>query len=70
MWTNDALFILYECQEIARTHGYEVGRNFLIFRITKILESISKKAIEAHVTNLFLEVCVNDRDGKPIQLID
>jgi ubiquitin-activating enzyme E1 len=36
--------------------------------LTKVLESISKKPMDSHVTCLILEMCVNDRDGEDVEV--
>jgi ubiquitin-activating enzyme E1 len=36
--------------------------------LTKVLEMISKKPVDKHVTCLILEMCVNDRDGEDVEV--
>jgi ubiquitin-activating enzyme E1 len=36
--------------------------------LTQVLETISKKPLDPHVTCLILEMCVNDRDGEDVEV--
>lgn len=38
------------------------------FRISQVVELVSKKPLPSHVTNLVLEICVNDKDGEDVEV--
>ncbi|TPX30935.1 hypothetical protein SmJEL517_g05591 [Synchytrium microbalum] len=40
----------------------------LASKISKLVETISKKPVPPHVRSLILEVCVNDRDGEDVEV--